>query len=115
LQQIYFHDNDISGGGKSPDSRIDVIKAMAAALGGTLPDIQYDGSVDPAWGKKGDNPGQICLMNNGAATFLNFDAAGEMKHPVTDVKRYGCTLPALDAVVIPQTLNAKVGGAGGTP
>src|SRR5271169_3708273 len=36
-RQIFFHDNDISGGGKSPDLRIDVIKAMAAALGGTLP------------------------------------------------------------------------------
>ncbi len=115
LQQVFIHDNDISGGGKSPDSRIDVIKAMAGALGGTLPDIQYDGMIDPAWPKKGDNPGQICLMNNGAATFLNFDAAGEMKHPVTDVKKYGCMLPALDAVVIPQTLNAKAGGAPGTP
>ena len=114
-QQIYFHDNDISGGGKTPDSRIDVIKAMATALGGTLPDIQYDGVVDPAWPKKGDNPGQICLMNNGAATFLNFDASGEMKHPITDVKKYGCMLPALDAVVIPQIYNPKTGGARGTP
>src|SRR6202171_1100287 len=29
LQQVYLHDNDISGGGKSPDSRIAVMKAMA--------------------------------------------------------------------------------------
>jgi len=115
LQQVFFHDNDIFGGGKAPDSRIDVIKAMATALGGKLPDIQYDGVVDPAWPKTNDNPGQICLMNNGPASFLNFDAAGNMKHPVTDVKKYGCMLPALDAVTIPQTLNLKSGAAGGTP
>ncbi len=111
-QQIFFHDNDISGGGKSPDSRIDVIKAMAGALGGTLPDIQYDGVVDPAWPTKSGNPGQICLSNNGPATFLNFDATGNMKHPITDIQKYGCALPALDVVVIPQTYTGKAGAAG---
>ena len=113
-QQIFFHDNDISGGGKSPDSRIDVIKAMAAALGGSLPDIQYDGVLDPKWPVKSGNPGQICLSNNGAATFLNFDATGNMKHPITDVTKYGCALPALDVVVIPQTITTKSGGAAGS-
>ncbi len=114
-QQVFFHDNDISGGGKSPDGRIEVIKAMAAALGGTLPDIQYDGVLDPAWPRKGNNPGQICLTNNGAATFLNFDAAENMKHPITDAAKYGCMLKALDAVSIPQTYDAKSGGPPGTP
>jgi parallel beta-helix repeat protein len=101
LQQVYVHDNDISGGGKSADSRITVMKQMADALGGSLPDILYDGRVDPAWPKKGANAGQICLGNNGAATFLNFDAAGGMKRPVRDLKNYACTLPALPAVSIP--------------
>jgi parallel beta-helix repeat protein len=100
LQQIYLHDNDISGGGKSPDSRIAVLKAMADSLGGSLPDILYDGMVDPAWGKK-SNPGNICLGNNGSATFLNFDAAGQMKHPVHDVKSYACTLPPLQEASVP--------------
>jgi len=98
LQQVYLHDNDISGGGKAPDSRIQVLKATADALGGSLPDILYDGMVDPAWGKKSANPGDICLGNNGAATFLNFDARGGMKHPVRDVKNYACVLPPLSAV-----------------
>ena len=115
LQQVYIHDNDISGGGKSPDPHVAVIKAMAQALGGTLPDIQYDGMVDPAWPVKNDNPGQICLMNNGAATFLNFDAANNMQHPIRNPERYGCMLPALDAVAIPQVVNLKPGGASGTP
>jgi parallel beta-helix repeat protein len=101
LQQVYLHDNDISGGGKSPDSRIAVMKGMADALGGSLPDILYDGRVDPAWPKKSANPGNICVTNNGAASFLNFDAAGGMKHPVRDVKNYACMLVPLDAVSIP--------------
>ena len=101
VQQVYVHDNEISGGGKSPDSRITLLQAMAKALGGSLTDILYDGLLDPAWGKK-ENSGQICLENNGAASFLNFDAANNMKHPITDTKKYACSLPPLSAVSIPQ-------------
>lgn len=101
VQQVYVHDNEISGGGKSPDSRIAVMQAMAKAMGGSLTDILYDGLVDPAWGKA-ENSGQICLQNNGAASFLNFDAADNMKHPITDAKKYSCSLPALSGVSIPQ-------------
>lgn len=101
VQQVYVHDNEISGGGKSPDSRIAVMQAMAKAMGGSLTDILYDGLVDPAWGKA-ENSGQICLQNNGAASFLNFDAANNMKHPITDAKKYSCSLPALSGVSIPQ-------------
>jgi parallel beta-helix repeat protein len=101
-QQVYFHDNEISGGGKSPDSRITVLQQLSAALGGGLPDILYDGLTDPAWPKKGFNSGDICLTNNGSASFLNFDAAGPMKHPVKDIAKYACTLPPLSAVSIPQ-------------
>jgi parallel beta-helix repeat protein len=102
VQQVHVHNNEISGGGKSPDSRIAVMQAMAKAMGGALPDILYDGLADPAWGKK-ENSGQICLQNNGPASFLNFDAANNMKHPVTDIKKYSCLLPALSPISIPQT------------
>jgi len=71
----------------------------------------YDGIVDPAWGHKGENPAQICLTNNAAASFLNFDAAGSMKHPVKDLRKYACKLPALSSVSIPQVTDAPVGGA----
>ena len=102
VQSVYLHDNEISGGGQAPDDRVDGVKMLADALGGKLPDILYDGMVDPAWGKKSPNPGQVCLQRNGAAGFLNFDVAGEMKHPVKDVKAYDCALPALEAVTIQQ-------------
>jgi parallel beta-helix repeat protein len=106
-EQIYFHDNEISGGGKSPDARVGGVKMLADALGGSLPDILYDGMVDPAWGKKGPNPGQICLDKNGVATFLNFDVAGGMKHPDREPKHFACTLPPLSAVSIPQVAGAS--------
>ncbi len=107
VQSVYLHDNDIANGGQSPDPRV---KQLADALGGKLPDILYDGIVDPKWGRK-PNSGQLCLQNNGAASFLNFDAAGGMKHPIPDVKRYGCSLPALTAISIPQVSGAsKAGG-----
>jgi parallel beta-helix repeat protein len=107
VRDVYLHDNDIAGGGQSPDNRVDGVKQLAAALGGRLPDILYDGVVDPSWKRRGSNPGQVCFSKNGAASFLNFDAGGGMKHPVSDVKRYGCSLPALTAVAIPQ---APAGG-----
>ena len=110
VQSVYVHDNDISGGGRSPDNRIPGVKMLAAALGGQLPDLLYDGVVDLKWGRKGPNPGQVCLQNNGEATFLNFDMP-QMKHPVRDLKPYACTLPALAAVSIPQVSGA--GGAAG--
>jgi hypothetical protein len=78
------------------------VKMLAAALGGKLPDILYDGRVDPVWRRKGPNQGRVCLTANGAATFLNFDVAGGMKHPVHDVKLYGCSLAPLTAVSLAQ-------------
>jgi parallel beta-helix repeat protein len=110
VQSVYLHDNDISGGGSAPDSRITGVKLLAAALGGKLPDLLYDGMVDPKWGRKGGNSGQICLERNGNATFLNFDMPGAMKHPVSSAKPYSCSLPALSAVTIPQTASPLSGG-----
>jgi parallel beta-helix repeat protein len=102
VRDVFIHDNEIGGGGQSPDNRVDGVKMLAAALGGKLPDILYDGRVDAAWGRKGPNQGQVCLSANGAATFLNFDVAGGMKHPVQDVKLYGCSLAPLTAVSVAQ-------------
>lgn len=110
VQSVYLHDNEISGGGQSPDARVNGVKPLADALGGKLPDVLYDGMVDPAWARKGKNPGQVCLQRNGGA-FLNFDVAGQMKHPVSDVKQYDCALPALEAVAIPQLSGGAASGA----
>jgi parallel beta-helix repeat protein len=109
VQKIYIHDNDVAGGGQSPDQHVPGVKQLAAALGGKLSDFLYDGLVDPHSSRKGANRGEVCFQNNGAATFLNFDAAGGMKHPVRDLKVYDCALPALSAVSLP---SAGTGAAG---
>jgi parallel beta-helix repeat protein len=110
--QIYLHDNEISGGGKSPDVRQDDVKALSTVLGGPLPDVLYDGVIDPQVraAKKGANPAQICIAEKAAFTFLNFDGANGFKRPVKDLKAYQCTLQRQEAVVIPQ-LPGDSGGA----
>ena len=102
--QVYIHDNEISGGGKSPDVRQDDVKALTSALGGALPDVLYDGVIDPKIraSAKGANPAQICIGNNGTFSFLNFDGGNSFKHPVKDLKAYQCSLEPLEAVSIPQ-------------
>jgi parallel beta-helix repeat protein len=116
-EQVYLHDNEIFGGGKSPDVSKDDVKTLSAAIGGPLPDILYDGVVDPAIrnAKKGANPAQICLANNGTLTFMNADGDHGFKHPLRDLKTYQCSLPALEAVVIPQVPPNTGVQAGGQP
>ena len=114
-ENVYLHDNEISGGGKAPDVRIDAVKALTAAAGGALTDILYDGVVAPELRKanKGSNPAQVCLANNGLPTFLNFDAENNFKHPVRDLTPYRCSLPAQEAVSIPQAPSTQPVTAGG--
>ena len=113
-EQVYLHDNEISNGGKFPDLTKDDVKALSTAIGGPLPDVLYDGVVDPAIraAKKGANPAQICFTNNGGLTFMNADGDNGFKHPVRELKVYECSLPALTAVAIPQ-LPAGAAHAGG--
>ncbi len=103
-EQVYLHDNEIFNGGKSPDLTKDDVKALSTAIGGPLPDVLYDGVIDPAIraAKKGANPAQICFTNNGGLTFMNADGDNGFKHPMRDLKAYECSLPALTAVIIPQ-------------
>lgn len=103
-EHIHVHDNEISDGGKSPDVRLEAIKLLADAAGSPLPDILYDGVIDPKTkaGKNGPNEAQICMANNGAATFLNYDLKSKFKRPVRDIKTYYCWLPPVEEVYIPQ-------------
>lgn len=102
VSSVYIHDNDIAGGGKQPDVRLPKIAALTKATGGAFTDILYDGVVEP----KAD--AKLCLENNGAASFLNYDAGGGFRKMVKDAKGYKCTLPALAAITLPQV--AAAGG-----
>ncbi|HKD45785.1 MAG TPA: parallel beta-helix domain-containing protein [Candidatus Angelobacter sp.] len=110
-EQVYVHDNEIAGGGKSPDLGQDDVKALSTRLGGSLPDFLYDGVVDPRIraANKGANPAKICIANNGTFSFLMFDGGNGFKHPMNEVKAYSCSLQPLEAVAIPQLPAAPVG------
>lgn len=95
---VYIHDNEITGGGQKPDVRLPKIQALVKATGGKFPDIMYDGVIEPTGGKPGTAAdAKICIDNNGAATFLNYDAGNGSKKIVTDLKGYKCTLPPIPA------------------
>jgi parallel beta-helix repeat protein len=108
-EAIHIHDNRFAGNGGKPNGAVG--EMLSKVLGPTLPDILYDGIVDPKKqvdGKLPDSLG-IHIHNNGEAGFVNFDApaladasSGKGKAPniVRDLKEYSSTLPKLQAVSI---------------
>jgi parallel beta-helix repeat protein len=108
---VYIHDNEISGGGAKPDVRLPKIAELAKATSGKFTDILYDGVIEPKDGKPGTAAdAKICLENNGAATFLNYDAGNGSKKIVKDVNAYKCSLPALATVNLPSAGGKSGGG-----
>ena len=84
---------------------------LSKVLGATLPDILYDGIVDPKKQVDGKLPEAlgIHIHDNGEAGFVNFDApalaaagsgTGKAPNIVRDLKEYAGTLPNLQAVSI---------------
>ena len=67
-----IHDNRISGGGKEPSGEFGNV--LGQALGTPLPDILFDGAIDPSSLVDGRLPKskQSSIINNGEATFVNF-------------------------------------------
>jgi parallel beta-helix repeat protein len=89
--EIYVHDNTISGGGDNPAGRI--AQDLAPRLGKPLPSILYDGVVDPQ-----KHTAKICVQSNGDATFANYDAANGFKHVLRNASSNNCTLPPVATV-----------------
>lgn len=70
-ETIYIHDNDIERGGYDPAGEMGLV--LATLLGKPLPDILYDGCLDPKKVSDGELPArlQLRLSRNGSATFAN--------------------------------------------
>ncbi len=73
-EAIYIHDNTFLGGGDKPQREL--AQVAASVLGGTVPDIVYDGWTDPTKLVDGQLPEQlrIYIQGNGDADFVNLDA-----------------------------------------
>ncbi len=106
---IYIHNNQFSDNGGKPSGAVG--EMLAKALGSPLPDILYDGIIDPKKQVDGKLPEALALRikDNGKAGFANFDAMGlkaagegKGKQPniVRDVKAYEGSRPALAPVSI---------------
>ena len=101
-ESIYIYDNQFEGGGKSPDHlELKALKVLEFGLGGSLPDILWDGYYDPAKQVNGEIPEalRICVQN-GDAGLVNVDAPGGFKAISTDKAPHDCALPKLPAVVL---------------
>ncbi len=74
-ERIGIYDNRFSGGGQDPQGRLGAL--LGPLLGGSFPDIVYDGMVDPEKLVDGELPDEckLFIQDNGPAEFVNFDLA----------------------------------------
>jgi parallel beta-helix repeat protein len=109
-EAIYIHDNKFAGGGDQPNGRLGgLLKELAG--GENLPDIVYDGVVNPEKAVDGKLPAELAIriQNNGDADFMNFDLANlDIENPAgsekakisRDLEPYDGILPKLSPVSI---------------
>jgi len=74
---IYVHNNAFEGNGSKPAGPLSQLITMAIGEK-TLPDIIYDGVVDPKKGVEGELPKELAIIirDNGDADFVDFDLPG---------------------------------------
>lgn len=103
---VSVHGNTFVGGGDAPDPKVELGQALAAhapAFGGRVPDVLYDGIVNPgSQSTRPGNAGDVCVGST--TSFANLHA--EQRDPQTgafigistQVAPYSCSLQALPAV-----------------
>jgi hypothetical protein len=90
----------MGGGGKDPDGlEFQALKVAMFGLTGALPDIIWDGYVDPKKMIDGKLPDELrlCVENNGAEV-INVDGPNGNKAPRLAAAEHACTLPRLPEV-----------------
>ncbi|MCW8195205.1 hypothetical protein F6455_10440 [Proteobacteria bacterium 005FR1] len=99
-EAIFIYGNEFSGGGSKPDKlELKALKLKEFGLGESLPDILWDGYVDPNKQVDGKTPDhlKICVQNEGAG-IINVDAPNGYKNISTDMAPHDCRLEPLPAV-----------------
>ena len=100
---IHIHDNVLTGTSDNPTGPLGAL--LISAIGELfpsgpfiVPDVAWDGVVDPAR-TPGDPADKICIQNNGDADFINLGwPLHDATKPALDLGPHACTLPALPAV-----------------
>ena len=94
---IYIYGNTFEGGGNNPDGlELQALKVAVAGLTGSLPDILWDGYVNP---ERPDDMPVLCVQN-GDAKVINVDGPNGNKNPHIAEGEHDCTLTKLPAVVL---------------
>jgi parallel beta-helix repeat protein len=100
-EAIYIYNNELSGGGNSPDGAdLKALKLLKFGIGGSFPHILWDGFADPAKMVDGKMPDELRIcINNGELEVLNADGPNKYKNPgVEPASDYMCDLEKLPAV-----------------
>ena len=107
-EAIHVHDNRFASNGDKPAGTLG--ESLIQALGTPLPDILYDGIVDPKKAVDSKLPDDLAIRihDNGKAGFANFDAialrsaaqTGKAPNIIRDLKAYEGAMKALEAVSI---------------
>lgn len=109
-ERIAIHDNRFSGGGQDPQGQLGAL--LGPLLGGSLPDIVYDGMVNPEKLVDGKLPDEykLYIQDNGNAEFVNFDLAnfdplkGRIPKFRRDVQDHAGRHPPLAVVQLPEVV-----------
>jgi parallel beta-helix repeat protein len=103
-ETIFIYNNRFSGGGSAPDGLdLKALKVAMFGLGGSLPDILWDGYVNA---EKVDENGNLrseyaICVDNGDVQILNADLANGSDNISTDGAAYRCTHEKLPPVMLP--------------
>ncbi len=100
-EAIYIYDNDLSGGGNSPDGAdLKALKILKFGPTGRFPHVLWDGFADAGKMVDGKMPDdlRICI-NNGDLEVLNADGPNKYDNPRAEAaSMYACDLPKLPAI-----------------
>ncbi len=108
-ESIYVYDNRFSGGGSAAGREaLETLRTAMFGADGRLPDIVWDGVMNPALTVDGKLPAELRLcVANGDAKVLNADGGNGYAKPSMDQTPYACSLPKLPAVMLPDAIAAR--------
>ena len=99
---VYIHGNRFSGGGKDPDKvELQALRVAMFGITGALPDILWDGYVNPEKLVDGELPDALRLcVQNGAAEVLNIDGPNDNRNPRLATQDHACAQDRLPPVAL---------------
>lgn len=89
--RVTIRDNSFANNSFLPTFSNDFGKLWLVKNGATIPDIAYDGMIDPS-GALQDDQHKLCIQNNGGAHFVYLDAANNFEGFTNDLTPFNCTL-----------------------